>query len=209
MSYYPFFGNPAVYVDPAIVTFVATPALAERGSSVPSVVLNWSIAKTPDVLKMNGVDIATNTKQTEMVGPFTDDASFKLVAGDKQKNVQAKATITFCNNIHYGFVDAAPTDSAGVNALDNKVLQISRKHSVQIGSPEGKVFCYAYPARLGAAKVSADVPSDQWQPVANTVKFTHFASTTVSVTNGSGFTEDYTVLTFTDRLAGSTAVHVG
>jgi hypothetical protein len=141
-------------------------------------------------------------------GPFTTDATWKLQNADKQRSVSAKATLSFCNNVFWGFVDAAPTDSAGVNALATKLLQISRKNSITIGAPDGKVFCYAYPKRLGNAKVSTDVSSNVWQPTTTSAKFSQYTTTTVSVTNASGFTEDYTVLTFNESLPGSNVVHV-
>jgi hypothetical protein len=208
MSHYPFFGNPAVYVDPAIVTFVASPALAEMGSSVPTVSLNWTTSKAPDTLKLNGTEISPFARQGSVAGPFTTDTSFKLQCADKQRSVIGKATLSFCNSVYWGFVAAAPTDSAGVVALENKSLQISRSKTVTIGAPDGKVFCYAYPKRLGNAKVIADLSSGVWQPTTTeNTKFTDYSSATVSVTNASGFTEDYVVITFNAPLNGATVVH--
>lgn len=208
MPRYPFFGNPAVYVDPAIVTFVASPALAEMGSTVPAVTLNWTTSKTPDTLKLDGAEIVPSVRQSNVLGPFTTDTAWKLQNADKQRSVSGKATLSFCNNVFWGLVDAAPADSAGVNALANKLLQISRSNSITIGAPDGKVFCYAYPKRLGLAKVSTGVSSNVWQPTTTSAKFSQYTTTTVSVTNASGFTEDYTVLTFNESLPGSNVIHV-
>lgn len=208
MSRYPFFGNPAVYVDPSIISFTAAPALAEMGSTVPVVTLNWRLAKTPDLLTLDGVALPLNTLQTAITGVFTTDTTWKLTNGDTQRKNQAKAVLSFCNNVFWGFVSAAPADSAGVNALDTKTLQIKRGSTLTVAERIGKTFCYAYPARLGAAKVTLDVPSDVWQPTTTYAKFTNYAVSTVSVTNDSGFTEDYTVLTFLTDLAGSTVIHI-
>ena len=207
---YPFYGNPAVYVDPTIVSFVAAPALAEIGSTVDRVVLKWSIAKDPSNLTVDGIQLGINQRSTLKTGPFTTNQSWSMKAGDEHTSYSAKATLAFVNRIYFGFVTAAPADSAGIMALENNQLSSTRKGYVTIGEPPDKVFCYAYPKRLGMVKVTRDASSDLWQPTTKTDTLkadTDYTVTTVSFTNASGYTEDYYVVTLVAAQPGSTVLH--
>jgi len=212
MSHYPNFGIPAVYVDPSIVSFTATPALAELGSTVDSVVLRWDIAKQPLSLIVDGATLPLNTLLVTKEGPFTTNQSWSMKAGDAEETLTAKTTLQFVNKLYSGFVTSAPTNSAGILALENSTLSTTRQSSAQIGAPAGKVWCYAYPKRLGTVKIAREIPSGVWVPTTLTqsmVSGTDYTVSVVSFTNASGYTEDYNVVTFSNPQPDNTVLTFG
>lgn len=202
MGHYPFYGNPAVYVDMDIVSFDAVPALAEMGSSVPSVILRWKLSKKPLTFAINNVAYPTNTLQLPTAGPFTTEQSWSIKVSDAEIEVSAKTQLQFANKSHWGFVTSPPASSADILAIANSKFAIpDYELKATIGAPVGLVFCYAYPARLGMPRlVNLFTPSGIWQPTTHNTTYTDFTTTTVSFTNGSGFTEDYFVHTFNTAL---------
>lgn len=207
MSHYPAFGFPAVYVDPTIVSFVASPAVAEMGSTVAVVTLSWATAKTPDKLKVAGIDLAPNTQLAAQIGPFTTNQSWSMSTSDSQRSNAAKATLTFLNQNYLGFANAPPANSAAIRALGNGALTNGRAARITIGSPIGIVLCYAFPKRYGVLKkIVLTVENDAVQPTHKDVTFTDYTTDTVAYTNLSGFTEDYYVVTFNAPVPYRTAV---
>lgn len=207
MSRYPFFGDPAVYVDPTIVSFTASPAIAEMGATVAAVVLRWQIAKDPLTLKVAGQMLPNNTPQLAVTGPFTTNQSWAMSCADAQKSTSAKTTLAFVNANYLGFAPTAPATSADILALDMTDYAGAKTGSVTIGDPSGKLFVFAYPARYGALrKVLLDAPTGLWQPPTEEIAFTDYTVTTVSFTNRSGFTENYCVVTFNAPLPYASTV---
>ena len=206
---YPFFGIPAVYVDPTIVSFVAEPAVAELGSTVDEIVLKWRIAKGISTLVVDGVVLAPNERMVTKTGPFTTNQSWSMKAGDEQTSVNAKATLSFVNTLYSWFAATAPANSSAMKALDFSDLSDTLERSITIGSPDGKVFCIAYPARLRTPKLGLIKSSGVWEPVNSAIyPFTDYVTSTVSFTNDSGYTENYTVITFNAQLPGSNVIQI-
>lgn len=196
---YPLFGNPAIYVDPQVLNFYASPAVAELGSTVLSVVLNWGLTKTPQSLTLDGSPIGLFTTVMTVDGPFTDDETWVLKMSDEIGNARGKATLKFQNKLYWMNVDVAPIDSASILAMENSFFAAKYNALIlEIGSPNGKLPCFAWPKRLAPPrKIILGTPAPTMQ-AAMTVwnVFTDYTTTTISFTNPSGYTEDYYVVCF-------------
>jgi len=133
---YPFYGYPAVYVDPDIVTLDVEPAAAELGSSVAYVSLSWSLSKAPTALKLDGVAIGLNETVMVEEGPFTTQQSWKLEMSDQFRTVNKKVTLPFLNKAYCGFAETAPIDSDGILALAASEFAVGLEFSATIGAQE-------------------------------------------------------------------------
>lgn len=146
--------------------------------------------------------------------PFTSTTSiqsvnFPSVAGTvvftltAQKSTTATATITHSfNNDRYWGVDSISSNtytSADVRSLTgggtDLVNSVPITFTVTAGS--GKYIVYAYPSRLGTATFTVGGFAGGFNP-----------AQTVSVTNASGFTENYSVYSSVNSNLGATTVVV-
>lgn len=184
-------------MEPVVVSFTSTPAVAEIGSVVDHAVLRWTLGKTAITLKVNGVDLAPNTVIMSVEGNFTENTIFPIAITDASRSSSSKTRLTFLNKAYYGIVSEAPSTSADILNLEfNEYARGSAlTYTVKAGA-EG-LFCYAYPARFGAPRtIRLGRPAHVYGPA--TMEFTNstaFTTETISHTNSSGFTEDYIVVT--------------
>ena len=198
-QYQSIIGNNSVYVDPAVVTFVAIPAIAEIGSIVDSVTLRWEFSKTPLTMVFDGQSLPLHVTTVQREGPFSEEQSWVVGMGDPYKTAKARATLKFLNKVYWGNVDTAPETSDDILELWNSQFSTANnRRSIQFGSPSGKKPCLAYPFRFGPPRsIRIGVPAQRFPDTTDWSVFTSYDLATVSFTNPSGYTEDYLVLTFT------------
>lgn len=187
-------------VPPVVVTFCPSPTIAEMGSTIPSVVLRWSFNRDLDTLVVNGTSFAPNAVLTSISGPFTTDAtwSIKGTVIDYEQQATGKATLSFQNKAYWGNVATRPLFSGDVLALPGSSF-VTTRTKLQIGFPcYGNTFpVYCYPSRFGQIQqVKVNIPVPNTRAETAWVKFTDLTTTTISVTNPSGFTEAYCVTIF-------------
>lgn len=195
---YPLFGPPAIYVEPLVISFTVDPPIAELGSTVASAVLRWTLHKTPLGLQLDGTDIPLNQNVMTVTGPFTAPQTWKLKTSDEKKSDSKKTTLEFQNKMYWQNVTVAPTNSAGILALENSFFLDKLKTKFQMGVPGSLLPCIAYPTRLGApTRFQIGTPNPNVAAIRTIwTDFTDFTLTTVAFTNASGYTENYYVLIF-------------
>lgn len=199
-----------VYTPVSISTFTINPTTVEMGSTITSITYSFGINKVPTTLTLDGSSItprASATNQTLGSLSVTSNKTFTLTATDSgsssfaPKTVSKTATLSFLNNRCYG-VKAIPQtiDSAFILGLGNKELASSKAKtfSVNAGSSgNGNYIWYAVPTRLGTCKFTVGGFEGGFEP-----------AQTVSVTNTSGYTENYYVYRSTQDGLGNTEVVV-
>lgn len=191
-----------LYEQIVISSLSVSPATVEIGSTVNSVTLTYAMNKAAQSMKLDGSAIS-NTDQNGTVtkqGTWTADKTFSMTATDEKDYTSPAKTVTlrFYNNAVWGAATSPTTvNSAFVMGLSNKTLTNSRARTISVNAGSGQHIWYAVPTRLGACTFTVG-------------GFTGGFSMreTVSVTNSSGYTENYYVYKSDNAGLGSTSVVV-
>lgn len=181
--------NKVYYVKPSITSFSMTPSTTtyEIGSKVDSLVFNWTTNKDIQTQTLTGCTLADETVRTATYATtVSSNKTFTLSVNDGENSASASKTISFLNKIHWGnCVEPVTYDSAFILGLTNGKLTSSNKgdFSFNAGSRE---YCY-FATPTGMKITSAWVNGFQadLQEVI-----------TVSHTNASGNTSNYTISRF-------------
>lgn len=202
------------YVPVEINAFAITvPAggLAESGSTVETVKLTYALNKAlaaPETLMLDDggepVSVLDDPSPIELTGlALSSDTTYTLTAADAGSPIHSPATaskaanLKFVNRICYGVAASGTVDSEFVNALANKVLSDTRKRTVTVNAGSGQYIWYCVPTALGACTFKVGGFDGGFEE-----------AQTVSVTNASGYTENYYVYRSTNASLGSTTVQV-
>lgn len=187
-----------IQVDLDLVDFVADPSVALKGSSVSRVGLFWDFNKTIDTVDVAGVTLNGNQTSTNVTGPFTDDQTWMIKGHCTTERASGSAKLSFLNYAYWGTGTSLPGDSAAVLALGNHgFISTSTPNHVGYYCPGSARPIFCMPSRLGSptsVKITQKVLTTP-----NTVEWISFSNLTTvnfSVTNTSGFTEDYVVMIF-------------
>ena len=189
-----------LYTPIGISSFSHNAGTKEMGATVTNVTLSWTTNKMPSALTLDGAAIDKTTTSKTISGlsiTWNNNKTWTLKATDERGASDTETTsITFCNGIYYGVGNqVSGFDSSFVTKL-NKTLRTHKAYDFTV-NPTDQYIYYAVPKRLGTVlfKVGGfeggfEVPE------------------TVSVTNSSGYTEDYYVYRSTNKITGSVAVDV-
>jgi hypothetical protein len=124
--------------------------------------------------------------------------TFTLNAAKGAETATSTETVSFYNKILWGTLDKASGYlEAEVLALDSEALSNSKGRTITVNPAATFYILYALPVRLGTVKFYVD-----------NFEGGFIAPETVSVTNTSGFTEDYYVYRSTHPGLGSTTIVV-
>lgn len=152
-------------------------------SSTSGGVVTYTITKT-------GLSVSANKTWTIIV----KDKRPNEVVIDKSANT----TLTFMNHVYYGAAaDPQSLDSAFVRSLTNSPLSTTRARTFDVNAGTDQRIWYAVPTRLDACTFSVGGFTGGFS-----------SRTIVSVTNGSGHTEDYYVYKSDNKNLGQTRVTV-
>lgn len=192
------------YTPIELNSFTISPTEAEMGSTVTSVSYSYSANKVPATLTINGNAITpaqsgsgtlteSLTTGKTWVMAATDDGSPSYPHAHSSKT----ATLTFMNNVYYG-VAAIPSsiDNAFIIGM-NKTLTTTMARTLTLNVSSGKYAWYASPTRLGACTFKVGGFDGGFEP-----------AQTVSVTNSSGYTENYYVYRSTNPNLGLTTITI-
>lgn len=182
-------------------TFSMSPTTTtyEMGAS-QSVKFSWSFSKLPTEVTFNGTaqtaatsGEATVTVTSQSHKTLTYSLYGKYVEGE---TVSKSLSINFRNKYYYGY-KAIPTtlDSDFIKSLDKNGWASAKTISFTPNCTSGTYVWYAYPKRLGAATMWMGGFQGGFEE-----------PTTVSVTNSSGYTEDYYVYRSTNSGIGDLSV---
>ncbi len=189
-----------LYKEITILSFSHNAGTKEIGSTVTGVTLSWSINKTPTKLTLDGETLGVSTTSKTISGlsiTYKNNKTWTLKATDEENKTATRTTsITFCNGIYYGTGSTESNfDSALVTSL-SKRLQTTKAYDFTV-NPTNEYIYYAVPTRLGTVSFKVGGFEGGFQ-----------SPETVSVTNSSGYTEDYYVYRSTNKITGSTTVDV-
>lgn len=189
-----------LYEPIAILSFTHNIGIKERGALVTDVALSWATNKTPATLKLDGVSLdpsVTYITFDRLSITWDNNKTWKLdVTDDRNATATKSVSITFANNIYYGVgtVESGFTNDF-VTGLSKK-LQTSKAYDFTV-NPSNQYIYYAVPTRLGTVTFKVGGFEGGFE-----------APETVSVTNGSGYTENYYVYRSTNPMSASIAVDV-
>jgi len=176
------------YKDIAINSFNAAPPVSEIGSS-QTITLAWSLNKQATQQNINGTPVEGNTKQ--FIGVSSDQV-YTLTATDGNTSASMSVRVIFANQIYYG-VAADTSDLSGLF----KVLSNDAEREITVNAGEGEYIIYALPVRLGAVKFYVSGFEGGFEePVVR------------SVTNESGYYEQYQIYRSTNANLGETTVDI-
>lgn len=195
------------YKEIDVVSFAIDPSVAEKGSSISDVTISYELNKVPTSATMNGdsLPIAASDSDTwTFASPLTSDTVFTLRATDGGSpskpaiNVEDSRTLKFVNRLYYG-VKAAPSEvnETFVKGLANKILSEDKARTISLNSTSKTYIWYAYPARLGTAVFTYGGLQGGFE-----------LPLTVSITNASGYAEDYYVYRSTNPTLGLTDITI-
>lgn len=192
-----------IYEEITITSFSASPSIAEIGSTVSSVVLSWSVNKTPKALTLDGSTIGANNSSKTVTGTFTTNKSWKLKATDERGATAEKtASLSFLNGIYYGVSDEPNTyDSAflldGIDRGLKKTLRNSKLTSFSESAGGDEYIYYCLPKRMGTCSFKVG-GFDGGFTLVDTIAFT----------NAFGYSEDYFIYRSDNTGLGQTSVTV-
>ena len=167
-------------------TFTKSPV--ELGTTVTSVTLAWNTSKTPSTLTLDGASMDVSQKSyTYNNLNLTGTKTYTLKATDDRNAAATKtATLTFCNRVCYGAAEMPDViDSNFVMSLGTKSLATSRTNNgVKYNAGTGQYLWYCVPTGLGQCSFT-DVETGLGAGLS--------LVNTISVTNASGYEENYYV----------------
>lgn len=193
------------YKEVTISTFTASVTQAEMGSTVDAVNLSFTINKVPETLSIDGNAITpaqTGTESLTNLG-LTSNKTWTMTATDAGSASHAPATsiktvtLSFLNRCFYGASASGTVDGLFVTGLANKILTGTRARTITVNAASGEYIWYCVPTRLGACSFKVGGFDGGFE-----------AAQTISVTNASGYTENYYVYRSTNSGLGNTTIVV-
>lgn len=181
-----------------ILKLTATPNVAEIGSTVKTVVLNWELSKPATSLKLDNTDIDTSKSETTLTGlTLTNNKTFTLVATDEKAADSLTTQVNFYNGVYYG-VSAIPStyDSEFIKQL-TKELQSSRNNVISVTAGTNEYIYYCLPYSYGECTFVSGGFIGGFELV-----------DTISFTNDYGHTEKYRIYRSTNSNLGNTTVDI-
>lgn len=171
------------YVKPSITSFVCNPATLsyEIGSEVSSVDFTWALNKAVTAQTLTGCDITAEDRSASYETPFSTNKTFTLTVTDGENSATASKSFTFLPKVYCG-VDVLSDNYDGEFIVGlGGTLKSSKAGTYSLNIGTGKYGFIAVPTNYGKI---------------NTVKIGGFDTEmvdcgTISVTNESGYTQNY------------------
>lgn len=176
-----------------ILSFSASPATSERGIA-RNIVLSWTLSGSATVTKIDGEVVTGNTYTSPSV---TTTKDFTLSVTDARgRTLTSRTTAKFLNRIKWGKTSESNMSAAVVASLAFNELSDTKTREISVPVNNDYVV-YALPKRLGTVQFEAGGFTGGFEdPV------------TLSITNSSGYTEDYYVYRSTNKLTGTAEIKV-
>lgn len=187
------------YLPIAIISFAATPSLAETGSTVTTLDLSFVLNKSANDILLNGISQGSDwgdNSTIRLVGlSLRTDTTYALTVTDERGHMSEKsAALLFRNGAYYGAGNPASIDNAFILSL-TKVLTGSSARTISVNAGTGQYIWYAIPARFGTPTFTVG---------GFTGGFTLLE--TMDFTNASGYTESYNVYRSDNTSLGDTTI---
>lgn len=116
----------------------------EKGRELTELDLYWTCSKAPTSLTLDdeNVDIESPIKLT---GSFTENTTFKLVAGDGKTQDEATTTLDFVDGVYYGVSNTTSYDSALIATL-TQILSTEKSQTFTVTAGTDQSIFVAAPA---------------------------------------------------------------
>lgn len=190
-----------LYKAISILTFKSSVTIAEMGSTVNSVTLEWTINKEPTKLMLDNQPIDTTLRKTIINNAnIKTNKTFTLKAvDDKSAESSRSVSVSFMNGCYYGtspVTDVDQMDSTFIHGL-TKVLSGTKARTITVNAATGEYIFYVLPIRLGTPTFEVGGFTGGF----NMVK-------TFDYTNDSGYTESYAIWKTTNDGLGNTKITI-
>ena len=186
-----------VYEPIAISAFSANPSTAEKGSTINSVVLSWSLNKTPTSLDLDGETLDVSATSYRDTRTFTGYSTWSLTAEDEKSASVKTVALSFLNGVYYGVAsEPAEYNSAFILGL-TKNLRSSKLNSFTANAQAGEYIYYCLPVSMGACTFKVGGFDGGFSLVA-----------TIEFENAHGYTENYYIYKSDNAGLGNTSVAV-
>jgi len=178
----------------------------EMGTTVSSVSLVWDVNKLMTTRVLSApVPLADRDQGSGGDGNYdhttanlTTATTYTITVGDGTNTAVGSTNVYFYNRIYYGSTTVASSYSeSDVEGLASNVLSNTKGRTISVTANTGYYIIYALPTRLGTVTFWVGGFEGGFQ-----------SPETVSVTNASGFTENYYVYRSTNSGLGATSVVV-
>lgn len=185
-------------IGTSIATPVLTPTTTRRSNPITSLTLSRSGAGLIFTYPSPNPAGGTEAPYTDTSGAVTTNTTYTATVGDGTSTSNGTASYSFLPGIYHG-VDTSviSTGSGIVSAFGSSVvLASSRAVTYIFDASVGGGFNYlyiSYPTSFGAPAST----------LFNGFTFTDYTSTTVSLTNASGYTQNYYILRTNNTYSGS------
>lgn len=181
----------SVYKYPAITNFTNTIDTAEIGSVVSSFTLTWGLSKTMVSQSLSGIgSVSLTANQTSLTLnslSINTNTLYTLSVNDGTNTATANTTIKFNPKYYYGASSNTALANADILALSNSNFCTSYTLLGAVYNCTGGMYpYYCYPANLG-------LPTNVR---VGGLSFSDWTYNVVSVTNLSGYSQNYYVLRF-------------
>lgn len=185
---------------------------AEIGATVQSLTFSYELNKIPNTLTLKvgsaepisitpGPSASASYQKTGL--SLTANTALKLTAGDSGSDAHAAATdektvtLQFLPKVYWGAAASGTVNSAFVLALSGSALATGKARTFTVSAGSGQYIWFASPVSYGACTFKVGGFDGGFE-----------AAQTVSVTNASGYTQNYYVYRSTNANLGSTTVVV-
>ena len=190
-----------MYQPVEITAFSASPSQAEKGSTVTSVTLSYTMNKAPESGTLDGTARELDDSGTiALTGlSLTANKTWTLAVTDEREATASKtAALSFLNKAHWGTAAAPGTvDSAFLLGLPGSALASGKGRTITVNAGTGEYVWYAVPSSFGACAFNVGGFDGGFTKVS-----------TISHTNASGHTENYDVYRSDNAALGSTTVKI-
>lgn len=185
-----------LYVDLSINLTSNTQATLEMGTTVNSVIFNWSYNKNVVSQKFNNSPLEVSLRTYTYNSSFNNNKTFKLEANDGKKDFSKSISFNFLNGRYWGVSNSNIYNSDFIKAL-SKELSSSKSKTFTVNCGEGQFIFYCVPTRLGSCSFKVGGFEGGFNKV-----------DTIDFVNASGFTESYDIYKSTNSNLGNTTVVV-
>lgn len=193
--------NPAAgtrEIGTSIAAPILTPTTTRRSNNITTLTLSRSgtglIFTYPSPNPAGGVE----APYTDISGAVTSNTTYTATVGDGTSTSNGTASYSFLPGIYHGVDTSVISTGAGiVSAFGSSVVLASSRAVTYIFDASvsgGNNYLYiSYPTSFGAPAST----------LFNGFTFTDYATTTVSLTNASGFTQNYFILRTNNTYSGA------
>lgn len=168
----------------------------EIGTTINSVVFNWSYNKDIVSQKFNNQALEPSLRTYAYNLLFNSNKSFKLEANDSKNDFNKSISFNFLNGRYWGVSSSNIYDSDFIKTL-SKELSSSKGKTFTVDCGEGQFIFYCVPTRFGNCSFKVGGFEGGFTKVS-----------TIQYTNHSGYVESYDIYKSSNSNLGNTTVVV-